>query len=190
MSDARPGPMSRTSVKKIQKPTPVLPAPSTSSAASAAVLGPWAGATVIASVHRMSVLPHFDRVVLMRAGRIEDVGTINELMGRSVQEDCAVFLTLSGAMTPAGLHRSCLVPLVQRGVISALTTTGANLYHDAHRVIGHRIREIAPDVGDRQRVDAGEGLVEQHVARLRREAAGDLDPPPLAARESQRRRAA
>jgi deoxyhypusine synthase len=59
-----------------------------------------------------------------------------------------VFLTLSGAMTPAGLHRSCVVPLIQQGLVDCLTTTGANLYHDAHRVIGHRIREVAPDAGD------------------------------------------
>lgn len=60
----------------------------------------------------------------------------------------AVFLTLSGAMTPAGLHRSVVVPLVQRGLVDVLTTTGANLYHDAHRVIGHRIKEVPPDAGD------------------------------------------
>jgi deoxyhypusine synthase len=59
-----------------------------------------------------------------------------------------VFLTLSGAMTPAGLHQSCLIPLLERGVIDCITTTGANLYHDAHRVIGHRIREIDPNAGD------------------------------------------
>jgi deoxyhypusine synthase len=72
------------------------------------------------------------------------------LMQRSVREDCAVFLTLSGAMTPAGLHQSCLIPLIERGVIDCITTTGANLYHDAHRLIGHRIREIEPNAGDLQ----------------------------------------
>jgi deoxyhypusine synthase len=59
-----------------------------------------------------------------------------------------VFMTLSGAMTPAGLHKSSLIPLIQHGFVDVLTTTGANLYHDAHRVIGHAIREIAPDAGD------------------------------------------
>jgi deoxyhypusine synthase len=73
-----------------------------------------------------------------------------ELMKRSVTEDCAVFLTLSGAMTPAGLHQSCLIPLIDRGLIDCITTTGANLYHDAHRIIGHRIREIEPNAGDLQ----------------------------------------
>lgn len=76
------------------------------------------------------------------------VRTAFELMARCAGDDSTVFATLSGAMTPAGLHRSCLVPLVQRGLIDVLTTTGANLYHDAHRVLGHRIREIAPDAGD------------------------------------------
>ncbi|MFN7133088.1 MAG: deoxyhypusine synthase family protein, partial [Myxococcales bacterium] len=60
------------------------------------------------------------------------------------------YLTLSGAMTPAGLHQSCLIPLIERGVISCLTTTGANLYHDAHRIIGHAIREVNPNAGDLQ----------------------------------------
>src|SRR5216684_2920181 len=73
-----------------------------------------------------------------------------ELMERSVDEDCSIFLTLSGAMTPAGLHQSCLIPLIERGVVSCLTTTGANLYHDAHRIIGHAIREVNPDAGDLQ----------------------------------------
>ncbi len=74
--------------------------------------------------------------------------TAFELMQRSLAEDASIYLTLSGAMTPAGLHQSCLIPLVERGVLSVLTTTGANLYHDAHRVLGHAIREVAPDAGD------------------------------------------
>jgi deoxyhypusine synthase len=74
--------------------------------------------------------------------------TAYQLMRKCVGDGAAIFLTLSGAMTPAGLHQSCLIPLLERGIIDCITTTGANLYHDAHRVIGHRIREIAPDAGD------------------------------------------
>ena len=76
--------------------------------------------------------------------------TAFELMERTVADDCTTFLTLSGAMTPAGLHQSCLIPLIERGLVDCLTTTGANLYHDAHRVIGHAIREVSPDAGDLQ----------------------------------------
>lgn len=39
--------------------------------------------------------------------------TAFELMRRSLEENRRG-LTLSGAMTPAGLHQSCIVPLVER----------------------------------------------------------------------------
>jgi len=74
--------------------------------------------------------------------------TAYQLMKKCVVERHAIFLTVSGAMTPAGLHQSCLIPLLERGIVDCITTTGANLYHDAHRVIGHRIREIDPNAGD------------------------------------------
>ena len=74
--------------------------------------------------------------------------TAFELMVRSLKENATVFMTLSGAMTPAGLHQSCIIPLIESGAVSALTTTGANLYHDAHRVMRHAIREVDPTAGD------------------------------------------
>src|ERR1700691_1908297 len=76
--------------------------------------------------------------------------TAYELMRRSIEQDHAVFLAFSGAMTPAGLHQSCLIPLLERGLIDCITTTGANLYHDAHRIICHRVREFDPTAGDLQ----------------------------------------
>ncbi len=76
--------------------------------------------------------------------------TAFEIMKRSSRDDTCVFLTFSGAMTPAGLHQSCIIPLVERGLVDCITTTGANLYHDAHRTIRHRIREIDPNAGDIQ----------------------------------------
>jgi deoxyhypusine synthase len=76
--------------------------------------------------------------------------TAFELMKRCLEENASVFLTLSGAMTPAGLHQSCLIPLVDSGAISCITTTGANLYHDAHRALKHHIHEVNPNAGDLQ----------------------------------------
>mgnify|MGYP000913346669 CR=1 FL=1 len=76
--------------------------------------------------------------------------TAYELMRRSSKDDTCVFLTFSGAMTPAGLHQSSIIPLIERGLVDCITTTGANLYHDAHRIIGHRVREIDPVAGDLQ----------------------------------------
>jgi len=68
----------------------------------------------------------------------------HRLMRTSIEEDHAVFATLSGAMTPAGMHQSCVIPMVERGFIQCLTTTGANLYHDLHRTLGHLIHEVNP----------------------------------------------
>ena len=51
----------------------------------------FAGACIVASVHRMSLLEHFDRVVLMDEGRIVDTGTVGELLGRQ-----AMFRELAG----------------------------------------------------------------------------------------------
>ncbi len=68
----------------------------------------------------------------------------HRLMRASVEEDHAVFATVSGAMTPAGMHQSTLIPMIEAGWISSLTTTGANLYHDLHRTLGHLIHEVNP----------------------------------------------
>lgn len=73
-----------------------------------------------------------------------------QLMRRSLVEDCTVFTTMSGAMTPAGLHLSCIIPLIEAGFIHSLTTTGANLYHDVHRVIGDVLFEVNPHADDRE----------------------------------------
>jgi deoxyhypusine synthase len=88
----------------------------------------------------------FDTAFPAYVGR--QVRTGYELMRRSIKDDCTVFLTMSGAMTPAGLHQSCVIPMIEQGMVSCLTTTGANLYHDAHRIIGHAIREVNPNAGD------------------------------------------
>ena len=68
----------------------------------------------------------------------------HRLMRTSISEGHVVFATLSGAMTPAGMHQSCVIPMVERGFIQCLTTTGANLYHDLHRTLGHLIHEVNP----------------------------------------------
>ena len=39
-------------------------------------------ATIVASVHRLNLLPRFDRVVLMSHGKVLDVGTVAELLKR------------------------------------------------------------------------------------------------------------
>jgi deoxyhypusine synthase len=43
-----------------------------------------------------------------------------------------VGMSLAGALTPAGLGKSVIVPLINAGFIDWIVTTGANLYHDLH----------------------------------------------------------
>jgi ATP-binding cassette subfamily B protein len=39
-------------------------------------------ACIVASIHRMELLQHFNKVVLMANGQIQDVGSVNELLRR------------------------------------------------------------------------------------------------------------
>lgn len=43
-----------------------------------------------------------------------------------------VGMSLAGALTPAGLGKSAIVPLINAGFIDWIVSTGANLYHDLH----------------------------------------------------------
>lgn len=54
-----------------------------------------------------------------------------ETLVRMIDTGATIGVSLSGALTPAGLS-SVLVPMLQRGFIDYIASTGANLYHDLH----------------------------------------------------------
>ncbi len=58
------------------------------------------------------------------------------LVRKMLEPDVTVGLSLTGALTPAGLGMSCLIPLLERGFVDWIVSTGANLYHDTHFAIG------------------------------------------------------
>ncbi len=65
-----------------------------------------------------------------------------------LKRDVTVGLTLTGALTPAGLGMSALIPLIEAGFVDWIVSTGANLYHDAHFGLGlamHRGSHTASD---------------------------------------------
>ena len=71
---------------------------------------------------------------------------------RMLADDVTIGLSISGALTPAGLGMSCLIPLVEAGFIDWIVSTGANLYHDTHFGIGLTMHRGRPDpVGQRER---------------------------------------
>ncbi len=47
-------------------------------------------------------------------------------------ENVTIGLSLAGALTPAGLGPSAIIPLMNHGFVDWLTATGANMYHDLH----------------------------------------------------------
>src|SRR6266571_2311139 len=67
---------------------------------------------------------------------------------RMLEDDVTVGVSLSGALTPAGLGMSCLVPLVEAGFIDWIVSTGANLYHDAHYALGMDLYQAGPNLPD------------------------------------------
>src|SRR5260221_4016292 len=66
------------------------------------------------------------------------------------EPDVTVGLTISGAMTPAGLGYSTVVPLIEAGLVDWIVSTGANLYHDIHYSLGMELFAISPLVDDVQ----------------------------------------
>lgn len=52
--------------------------------------------------------------------------------GRMLEPDVTVGMSLTGALTPAGLGMSTIIPLLEAGFVDWIISTGANLYHDAH----------------------------------------------------------
>lgn len=55
---------------------------------------------------------------------------------KMLEPDVTVGLSITGALTPAGLGISALIPLIKAGFIDWIVSTGANLYHDTHFGIG------------------------------------------------------
>jgi deoxyhypusine synthase len=67
---------------------------------------------------------------------------------RMLEPEVTVGMTLTGAMTPAGLGMSCLIPLMEMGFVDWIISTGANLYHDAHFALDLAMHRGTPHVND------------------------------------------
>lgn len=79
-----------------------------------------------------------------------ELRTAYQIIRRMIIEDHTIVLALSGAMTPASLHTTCLIPLIKAEIIDILVTTGANIYHDLQRAIDGEFFAVDPNIGDIQ----------------------------------------
>jgi deoxyhypusine synthase len=68
------------------------------------------------------------------AGRLREACQL--FTQKMLEPDVTVGVSITGALTPAGLGISALIPLMRAGFIDWIITTGANLYHDTHFGIG------------------------------------------------------
>ena len=69
--------------------------------------------------------------------------------------DGTVGMSLTGALTPAGLGKSCLIPLMNAGFVDWIISTGANLYHDLHFGLGMELFAGSPFLNDIELRQAG-----------------------------------
>jgi len=74
---------------------------------------------------------------------------------KMLRPDVTIGLSLAGALTPAGLGKSVLIPLIKAGFVDWIVSTGANLYHDTHFGIGEKLYAGSPFFDDVDLRDKG-----------------------------------
>jgi deoxyhypusine synthase len=67
---------------------------------------------------------------------------------KMLEPDTIVGMSLTGALTPAGLGMSCLIPLIEHGFVDWIVSTGANLYHDTHFGLGLKMFQGSAEADD------------------------------------------
>lgn len=86
------------------------------------------------------------------AGRLREACSL--FTDRILAPDTTVGMSLTGALTPAGVGMSTVIPLIEAGFVDWIVSTGANLYHDAHFALGmamHRGSPFADDIALREK---------------------------------------
>src|SRR6185436_6626521 len=80
------------------------------------------------------------------AGRLREACAL--FSERMLEPEVTVGMSLTGAMTPAGLGMSTIIPLLESGFVDWIISTGANLYHDAHFGLGLALHQGTPFAND------------------------------------------
>lgn len=101
----------------------------TSKFLSGAVINPPAITSEIKLTHLID-----ETFLAYNAGRLREACQL--FCSKMLNDDVTIGMSLTGALTPAGLARSAIIPLLEAGFIDWIVSTGANLYHDTHFGIG------------------------------------------------------
>jgi len=88
-----------------------------------------------------------DQVFLAyNGGRLREAAKL--LAEKMLPGDGYIGMSLTGALTPAGLGKSCLIPLMKAGFVDWIVSTGANLYHDMHYALDMKLYSGSPFLDD------------------------------------------
>jgi deoxyhypusine synthase len=79
-------------------------------------------------------------------GRLREAAKL--LTEKMLPDDGFIGMSLTGALTPAGLGKSCLIPLMKAGFVDWIVSTGANLYHDLHYALNMELYQGSPFLDD------------------------------------------
>jgi deoxyhypusine synthase len=79
-------------------------------------------------------------------GRLREAAKL--LVEKMLPNDGFIGMSLTGALTPAGLGKSCLIPLMKAGFVDWIVSTGANLYHDLHYGLNMELYQGSPFLDD------------------------------------------
>jgi len=79
-------------------------------------------------------------------GRLREAAQL--LTKKMLPNDGFIGMSLTGALTPAGLGKSCLIPLMKAGFVDWIVSTGANLYHDLHYGLDMKLYAGSPFLDD------------------------------------------
>jgi len=89
-----------------------------------------------------------ERFLAYNAARLREACWL--LTRKMLEPEVTVGLSITGALTPAGLGMSAFIPLIENGFVDWIVSTGANLYHDAHFALGLEMRAGSPHLDDRE----------------------------------------
>ena len=97
----------------------------------------------------MKVADLIDQAFLAyNGGRLREAAHL--LTTQMLPHEGTLGMTLTGALTPAGLGKSCLIPWMKAGFIDWVVSTGANLYHDLHYGLDLNLHQGSPFLDDVQ----------------------------------------
>ncbi|HZM71605.1 MAG TPA: deoxyhypusine synthase [Candidatus Cryosericum sp.] len=87
-----------------------------------------------------------DTFLAYNGGRLQKACRM--LCEKVLRDEVTVGISLSGALTPAGVGRSCVLPLIKAGFVDWIVSTGANLYHDTHFGLGMSLHRGTHQIDD------------------------------------------